>query len=302
MKQIKIISVFVLILIGVLYGLQQGLRSLYMSRSNDKVTALEKHQLDYNIMIFGSSVAYHDLNPDILNQTTGYSTFNMGLDGTFIIQYKALIKEYISYTKQTKCIVIGCDFDNLGRNGLITRPDFYHAYLSNKYVMEALSEIEPSLLKSKYIPGYDLTLYNRRFYSSIFLHSVNPEIKGFLPVAPTPFVSLNIKAFKGLYDSAVYKSVRDLVQEIAHKGIKVVLLMTPINKDGYKFLQNAEEIKDKYRALVGENIYFVDHSTDTEFVNTKTYFYNFSHLNTTGADLFSKEFGAELAGIINEKK
>ena len=285
---------FLLILLGILYGLEFAIELLYQRRATDKVAKLMKHSIDSDIMIFGSSVAYHNFDTKVIASNTRLSTFNMGWDGVFFVQYRGLISEYLSYEKESKCIVMACDYDNLGKNELITRPDLFYAFLSDYNIYECLHDIEPDeMLKARYIPGYKLSLFNKNFYNSILFSTKKDTLNGFDPMDYKWDIK-DAKPLHGRFDSTIYCNLGKSINAIRRKGIKVAIVMTPVQADGYKLIENPQEIKDKYKALTGDGIFFFDYSTDSSFVNDKSFFYNYSHLNTAGAAAFSEKFAADL--------
>ena len=104
----------------------------------------------------------HQFDPAIIKNVTGLTSYNMGWPGMFFIQYEGLLNEYMDYEKKCKCIVIACDFDNLGRNKLITRPDLFWAYIWNNNVYSSLNNIDyKETFHARYLPGYKLTLLNK---------------------------------------------------------------------------------------------------------------------------------------------
>jgi len=168
-KNLKSFVVFSAVLIGLIISIQYALDRLYAKNSNQKFSYLMRHEIDEEIMFFGSSVVYHQIVPEVIHKYTGNSAYNMGWDAYFFVQYESMIKEYLSYQKKCKFIVIGCDFENLGKNVFITRPDMLLAYLNNNHIYHSLSNIEPEKIwKAKYVPGYKLTLMNKLFYKGIF--------------------------------------------------------------------------------------------------------------------------------------
>ena len=259
------------------------------------------HKTDAEIMIFGSSVAYHQFDPSVIDSVTGMTTFNMGWPGMFFVQYNGLIKEYLSYEKKCKCIVIACDFDNLGRNKLITRPDLFWAYLGNNNVYNSLKELEYwKAFRARYMPGYKLTLLNKAFYTDLMLAAHKTDsFRGYEPMPAQWEQSDTIKPFDARYDESVYDEFKTTLQEITGKGIKVVLIIPPVYREGYALIRNGEMIKGKYKSLTAKNIYYLDY-TSLSLCETKGNFHNFTHLNYAGASLFSDTFAHDLVKIVHE--
>jgi len=298
---IKHIALFLVLLLGLVYTIEYGIDTCYKKRVTNKFSLLLKHQVDPQIMIFGSSVVYHQFDPKIINQVSGYSAYNMGFPGMFFIQYNGLIKEYLSYEKQCKAIVIGCDFDNLGRNDLITRPDLFYAWLNNGNIYHSLQEIEhEKIFHARYLPGYKLTLLNKAFYTDMLLSKpLTDTMAGYEPINTTWEPTKANQPFNARYREDVYDQLKATVDEISSKGIKVIIIIPPVYEEGYKLIQNAELIKSKYRSLSNKQVYFLDYTGDS-LCRSKENFHNFTHLNATGATVFSHTFAQDLLKIIHE--
>ncbi len=294
-KNLQQIALFSFILVCLIYGVQWAVESAFRHRVKHKFTRIFNSEVNPEIMIFGSSVAYHQFDPELIKVNSTDKAYNMGWDGVFFVQYSALIKQYLTYQTNCKVLVMACDFDNLGKNELITRPDLMLAYLNNPFVYHSLHEIEPgNMLKARYVPGYKLTLLNKAFYKDIAFAGKNEDkLSGYDPIDIPWDVTDSVKPFTARYNDTIFNELRAVVDEVAAKGIKVVIVMTPVYEEGYKLITNAEEIKDKYRSLVKKNVYYFDYTVDS-ICRSKEYFHNYSHLNKTGATLFSNNFASRL--------
>jgi hypothetical protein len=300
-KNLKQVLLFLLLVVIILYGVQYLIDYCYRKRVTNKFTELLTHKTDVEVMIFGSSVAYHQFDPAVIRNVTGLTSYNMGWPGMFFIQYNGLVKEYLDYEQKCKCIVLACDFDNLGKNKLITRPDLFWAYLGNNNVYRSLNDIDyKETFHARYLPGYKMTLLNKAFYTDLFLGSHKTDtLNGYEPM-PMPWEqSDTIQPFNARYDEDVFEQLKATIETINKKGIKVVLVIPPVLTDGYKLILNAEQIKAKYRSLAGKNVYFLDYTNDP-LCSSKSNFRNFTHLNMAGATMFSHNFAQDLLKIVHD--
>ena len=302
MKTIKKYALFICLLLLMIFSIQYGIDYAYKRKCTDKISLLMKHKVDDEVMIFGSSVAYVQFDPGIIQQETGLTTYNMGWDGVFFVQYNGLIKEYLSYQKKCKYVVLACDFDNLGKNNLITRPDMYYPYASNPNIFESLHDIEPDkMTKVKYIPGYKLTLLGSSFYNRfVTSHKNDTDRNGFLPRYYAWSITDTPKSFMARFEAPVYEKLKATIHELTERNIKTIIVIPPVYKDGYQLIENTEQIKSHYEALTNKDVYFMDYTSDTLCMN-RNYFYNYSHLNYMGAAIFSRTFSSDLKKIINSQ-
>ena len=141
---------------------------------------------------------------------------------------------------------------------------------------------------------------NKSFYTDIVLAKRYKDTSsGFEPLNGKWEITHPRKPFTSRYDEGVLARFITTVNEIRDKGIKVVLVIPPVYEEGYKMILSAENIKSKYRALVGKNVYFLDYTNDT-LCRSTNYFRNFTHLNTSGAVAFSHTFAQDLSKILHE--
>ena len=299
MKNIKNYIIFFFVLLLLVYGLRVIIDYEYRKHNFDKISLLMKHEIDDNVMIFGSSVAHVHFDPAIIKEQTGLSAYNMGWDGVFFVQYNGLIKEYLSYEKKCKFIVLACDFDNLGKNDLMTRPDLFYAYLSNPNIYTSLHDIEPAKIeKAYYLPGYKFTLLTKFFYGHLLSHKSADTNKGYEPGREKWAALDTFKSYNAIFEEPIYKNLKTTIDEITQKGIKVVMVMTPVYKDGYKLILNADKIKSYYQKLTNSNVYFMDDTQDS-LTGNKEYFHNNTHMNNIGATIFSNMFASRLKKIMD---
>jgi hypothetical protein len=304
-RKVKInILTFVVTLIFLIYCLQLFLDYLYKTSSQTKVAKLLRHEIDPELVIFGSSVAYVHFDTKMIQDEIKLSTYNMGWDGTFYIQYRGLLEEYLTFTKNCKAIVLVCDLYSFGKNSLITRPDLYYANLNNNHIYNSLFEIEASKIwKAKYIPGFRLSLYNKAFYKEITTNLYykfrgipceDPQL-GFRPVDLNwKDVKQKLTPFKAPFDVKIYNSMRETIKKISQKNISVFIVVSPILKESQPLILNFNDHKKFLKSLSNiQNTYFIDYLND-DICNHKELFYNNSHMNKSGAELLTKKFIIDL--------
>ncbi len=268
----------------------------------DKYAQVLNHRLDPDIMIFGPSTVLRHFSPPIIKEVTGLTSWNMGYDGMFFLEYNALIKEFLTYSQHCKYLIIGCN-PYLGKDWIIMRPDFFYSFLGEQNVYSSLHNIDPQpMFLAKYLPGYKLTLLNRSYYWSMAYPPRKPDsLCGYEPITDTGHKFDDfIKPFNEPCDEFVLSELRQTVDKAVQKGMKVILVMPPIYYKGYKLILNAELIKSKYRSMAKDNVYFLDYSTDSISRSVEN-FQNYSHLNMTGATKFSYTFAHDFLRIINSK-
>ena len=99
-KETRIIISFLILFFSFLYFfitiLDFGVKSNTLDQTG-KVNLVMKHDMDPNIVIFGSSVSEVGISPHIIEKITNRSCYNFSISGTRFKQYKCLIDEFNEY-------------------------------------------------------------------------------------------------------------------------------------------------------------------------------------------------------------
>jgi len=109
-----------------------------------------------------------------------------------------------------------------------------------------------------------------------------------------------MKEYEIKFDAATIQLFDEYLHECRNKGIKVILVYTPEYIEGQKFVKNREEMFKLFINLsLKYNIPFWDYSNDAISFQKK-YFYNSSHMNKKGAELFTNKLTNALKEYIEK--
>ena len=263
-----------------------------------------KGNINSDLVIYGSSRAYRHFSPKIIEDSLNISTYNLGINGNnFWLQYFRH-KELLKYNKKPKYIIMSIDPFSLQKAvGMPNSIQFLPYLLWNKNLKEYIS----------YRSGYSFIDYNiplARYFgektalfaalSSFFNFRNNPvrykgykgresEWNGDFDKAKDQLDNYDIDI-----DPEYVKLFEQFINECNREGIKLIFVYTPLYIDGQLFIKNREEVtytfqhfSDKYK------IPFIDYSND-ELSFQKQYFYNTTHLNKRGSEIFTKKLIKEL--------
>ncbi len=296
------ISIFVVSIVSVLLFIQIKIESS-MKKVTDgnigKINAVMKHELDEDITVWGASTAYVHFDAPMISDSLNLSTFNMGIDGTNIDQYYGLLKEYLNYTKNSRYIVIALDVHGafMKRDALYDIHNWTH-HFSNKNIDSCFSEIDADLMwKSKYIPFYKLTVYNKHNFryvrQNLFSDQKSYQFakKGYQP--KSTFLKdvnrVDQKSQKVDINKRVFKKLKQACLLAQSKSIQPIVVITPCYEKGFNLLENADEVVAKINSLSNYGVEVFDYS-QSKLSNNPSLFCDFTHLNTQGATEFSKLF------------
>ena len=290
--------VFLAAVVATLWLLQAGLDHLYVSRVDNKINRLFRHSIDTPIMVFGSSVAQYDVDPDIVADSTQTGCFNMGLPAMTFAQYQPVMLEFARYTEKCRYVVLCCDFSTLCTNQLVVRPDLFYAYIGqNDDVYHAMHHISPvSATLARYLPGYKLTLLNKAFYNSLRIGKFKYQ-RGFDRTRNWGWDDrLSFWPQVAQIEPQLLADFKNCISLLAQKKLKIILVFNPEQSATFDRVLNHRQILDTYRQMVGDNVYFLDYSKDSMNAD-KRYFFDFWHLNTLGAKVYSRKLGRDIAAI-----
>ncbi|REG99091.1 hypothetical protein [Flavobacterium aquicola] len=285
--------------------------SYFLSQSNEPPGEFEVMNDIYNsnancdIAIYGSSRAWVHIDSQIITDSLNLKAYNFGNDGhSFDLQYLRHL-EFLKYNKKPKTIILAVDVFSLEKGtGL---------YKSDQYLPYMLWNTNIKKFTSSYI-GYN----NLDYYIPIIRYIGKKEVlktskeilingkpakkyrkNGFLGMDrewSTDFekVKSKQKEYVAKLDKQNIELFETFIQECKRMKINLILIYTPEYIDGQKFVSNRKEviaIYAKFSKLY--DLKFYNYSNDPICFD-KAFFYNASHLNKRGAEIFTKKFASVL--------
>lgn len=285
--------------------------SYYLSQSNECQGEFEVWNDIYNsnancdIAIYGSSRAWVHIDPKILSDSLKLEVYNFGIDGhNFWLQYLRHL-EFLKHNKKPKAIILAVDIFSLQKRIDLYQIDQFLPYmLWNSNIKEYTSSyagynkfdyclpIIRYLGKTNSLKTIIKNIYRDQsldnFRKNGFL-GMDREWNSDLEKAKT-----NKDSYKIKLDSSSISLFENFIKECKTNNIELIFVYTPEFVDGQKFVSNRNEIIDLYKNISNKySIKFYDYSKDGICLNKK-YFYNASHLNKSGAEIFSRNFANDL--------
>lgn len=312
---LKVLCNFVVVVImlstGADYFISSGLRTTDVRKYavwND----IFSKPINADVLVVGSSRAWCAYNTYIIDSLLGCNSYNLGIDG-HTLEYQILrYNTYRRFNKKPKTVILNVDFySTLGEtsDAQYEREQFF-PYILDDSLISVVSERKHLTVLDRYVPLYRYIGYRDEF-------------------------ELGVKSFMGgganLPDGGMYKGYRgnnweweepneintskhllkyieptllnDFVCNLVNDGINVILCKSPFYDWMYQHYSGIEisdnqfaDIAQKYNCLLLD-YYHCNLSHD------KNYFYNPSHLNAHGSDLFTKMLCCDInKSVIKEKK
>ncbi len=296
-------------------AVSKGLRK-DRSKLFSKLTKAYKGEINAELIINGSSKAFVQVDPAILDSITSLKTYNLGLDGSPFIPQMALFELYKLHNKKPKVIVQIVSNGTLRSLSIGFRnPVKFAPYLNIPVVKKYMKltgafsslDYKVPLLRYSSSPFEVITGVLSLFNINVFNHEddrgYSPNNKqwteeypntskiGYDPINKEFSVdSLRINEFTSL-DSTSCKLFEEYLDECRSDSILVFLVYPPIYYESFctiKYVDYYKKIAKKHDCL------FLNYSQDSLLAFNRKYFYNSQHLNTEGATVFTKQLSKDV--------
>ena len=268
-------------------------------RYNSLCYTLDKGEED--ILILGSSVAQNGINTERLINSIGIDAYNGAIAGQAFPFY---VSELISVMSRRtpKLIVVGFTPANLASNDLginygMLKP-FYGK--GNEYLyrnLESASSLEPLLLKS------NLYRYNKVWWSWLVYH-ISPledgeNIKGYIPAKPPLIYPTKETALIPGPSPMALDCITKMVDMARDGDIGIIFVMPPSFRhyEGMEKFSEISHIIDSYdKARFWNDIHLLPFNQDS------TLFFDNTHMNLRGADMYTDTLGLRIREYMNLNK
>ena len=266
-------------------------------------------------LIIGSSHALRSINPTVLNEQLGVSSYNlaspvMSMYGRYTLLKKEVERNpiktviidvsYNAMTLDRKSLGFEGDIYVLGRfDNIYDRINFFFKAFSFDEYAKVLSD---TVKRSKYTIENPATKEPSQYTSY-----------GFIPVE-TNDQSLSLDIKKSILNTESFDTVmkkenldyfNDMIELCKNNNIRVILVVIPVTEHMILRYDNNDEVFSQYVTLAKKyGIEYYDFNLDkkrTKLYSDKESFYDYSHLSELGANVFSNRL-AKILKQINEGK
>ena len=254
-------------------------------------------KINADILIYGSSRAWKHINPEMLNDSLHFSTYNLGIDGhNFWLEYLRH-SLYLEKKDNPKYIILSLDIYTLMKKPDLFNSDQFLPYmLCNSKIQEATKDyigfnfFDYQIPLVRYFGKLEaLKVATHNMFKS---DDIKYRLNGYK--ATDEFWNNDFDNAKKLMNS--YEVKFDKPSEVLFdkflkfcsiNNTKIIFVYSPEYIEGQKFVKNRKDVINIYKKYsIKYKIPFYDYSKDT-ISYQKKYFYNSAHLNKQGAELFT---------------
>lgn len=303
----KFCSVFILILALISFVVDSGVKKS-TDEQTGKVNLIMNHEIDPNLIVFGSSVGEVGLNSNLLSRQTGLTVYNCSIDGTPYIQYKGLLDEFNNYSRNCRYVVFMESYFSFQKIYGVSSADRYLAWIKNPNIFESLHYLQPDLIwKCRYIPFYKYVAVSHVYYknsvsgfkTNFTHHHSGDSLNGFRPVfrkweSDRDEILKNMKPFPIEIDPDIINKYVATILSIEKNNKNVIIVLPPIYFKISRQLTDFTPLRktlDSISKLTGAK--FIDFSS-TDICEHKNFFYNSNHLNDLGSEKFTQQLADSL--------
>lgn len=243
--------------------------------------------LKSDVLVFGSSRALHQYDPEIIEAVLHHTVYNCGEDKMGIIfnygRYRLISRRYMP-----KMIVydVEPDYDLLY--------DDNTSYLSGlrRYqdltdIRQLFIDVDPTERFKTMLPPYRLNNRTMQTVKDCIAPSETYKL-GYLPYTDIMKVFIPERLPQNHYDTLKLKYLRRLVSD-CNRNTKIVFTASP------QLSYRSDSVYTPLRKFCAEHrIAFLNHFCDTTFTNHPRLFYNANHLQKKGAEKYSRMIAAEI--------
>ncbi len=257
-----------------------------------------KGDINAEILILGSSRAWVDVSTRIIDSVLGANSYNLGVDGHNFRMQNCIYEVYLKNNNKPELIIHCLDITTLSR-----QIELYNLEQTIPYLKDSIV----SITTKKFI-GYEWFDYYNPFTKYFTRHEnlriglleyfrlyINKSTKykgyrnnvihwdGKLDV----FIKNNPQGLRIDIDKEVFHSFDQYLAKNCKNNIETVLVFPPELKEAQIFIINRDSIINIYKSLSQKhNLRLIDFSNDSICLSRK-YFYNSSHLNKIGSEIFT---------------
>ncbi len=301
---------FFLLCVAALYathqGIDAGLRRIETSDFG-VFNRIVGGRINAELLITGSSRALAHYDPRIIQRATGYTTFNIGVNGSQTDMQLAVLKTYLRHNRQPLLLVHNLDsFTFETTHGGVSNPGLYLPYLNEEPLYATLAHIDRGFWKSRYLPLYGYAVEDMNFTWLVGFGGLvgwKPRENSYLGFQPghTPWTG-DFESFKRRNPDGIRWPIEpeglvafaDLLRLCRERGIPVLLVYSPVYHEMQALERNRAEVFARFQEFAERHGASLWDFSRSPVAFDRAYFYNSQHLNANGAARFSADFAEAL--------
>ncbi len=257
-------------------------------------------------LILGSSKAWVQVSPHIIDSTLETDSYNIGLDGYAFYMQNPLYTIYRKNNSKPRNIIQIVSHYTLSKREDLYQFQKYLPWLRDSIISSVTQDYQGLTYLDYTIPairytGLD-TLIRMTLFEGIGIKEYpSSKYKGYLPQPkswddsfkrftqnnPNGITTILLDSSITLFESFIKQSKSD--------SINLFLVYPPTYQQSHKYILQRKKIIQYYDSIAQlHNVQFLNYSNHKVISQDTTFFYNSQHLNQKGAELFSNILATDI--------
>ncbi len=285
-------------------GLQKSDLRMYQAWND-----MFKSRIKGDAIILGSSRAWCQYSPQILDSITGLNFYNLGIDGHKIDFQLIRYNTYRRFCPKPKYIIHNVEFSTLGLTTDGYEREQFFPYIYDDSLINAVSKVKNINQFERRIPLFRYFGYREVFEKGIqyFFGKKNIYdgglIKGYR-ANEYEWDGSNLEKIQSVKfenNQFAIKLFDEYLAKAKREDIEVIIVFAPLYIDVIKKISDYNALLNLYHSIADKYNYKILDYSNIDISLSKSNFYNATHLNKQGAESFSIILGTDLKEIISNK-
>lgn len=258
---------------------------------------------DYDLVINGSSRAWVQYNPLIIDSTLHINSYNLGIDGSPINRQIIKYQKYCDLHKTPKYLIQNIDLGTMAIRHGYEREQFFPYFFYDRDLIKDFDRYENFSFMEKNFPCYRYLGYKDVITEAIFhdnkYHYFDFIKKGYKGQDRKwdGFQLAKQDKVECACDTNAIKIFEDFLNKVTLEGTKVIFVYAPVYHKVRAKMINENQMYEMYDTIAHRfNIPILDYN-DIPICYDTTYFYNGTHLNKIGAEMFTTKLAHDIDSI-----
>ncbi|PZX49792.1 hypothetical protein LV84_04184 [Algoriphagus ratkowskyi] len=288
-------SLFACICFGIDQLIENGIKTSSY-REISKWNEVIEGGINADRLIVGSSRALVQFDPKIIEEKTGQSCYNLGIDGSTYPAQRKIVELYLEKNKKPKIIEWSIDFTTFENVEGIYRFEQFIPFLHEPKIKEILAMNQNMDLSYLNIPiarfDNNRTIkYKGLLSKTRFKHTYPLLYKGYRESekswnVPENQIEKLIGETSFEIDMKMFDDFIDFVTSLQTQGIEIRWVISPYFSSTELLFTNKKSIRNMLNKHADQlNIEFLDYSFD-KISDQQNLFYNGTHMNKKGVSVF----------------
>lgn len=302
MKLIAKIILSLLILFGVLKGMEKLYAFGLLNNKNIKINYVSSNVVDADVLIHGPCEPLWMIDPALLDVQTKYKSYNLALSHSDFADNYLHLYLYLKKNKAPKYMFLYVTPESMDKKFNTFNTYRFAAHIEDSVVANVVKENDPAYFKWSKFPFMKYAYYNSNITFDVvqgFKHYYNNKSLPYYPTGfepPAKIVWDNHledmqhqypKGYKFIIDPLRSKYLKKTIDLAKSKGITVILYESPVLKESLSSVVNRDEVIMEIKKIAENAGVTYKQFDDLPLSNSRDFFISSLNLNTKGIKIFN---------------